>query len=925
MSGLWLARVWRLLYAGEQRYSDGMHAITVANTVMLLGSALIIAGILSSLVANRFGAPVLLVFLGLGMLAGEDGPGGIQFSNYGLTHLLGSLALTVILFDGGLRTRMTAFRGIFAPSMLLATLGVVITAGLVGTVAFLLFHLGPLESFLLGAVIASTDAAAVFFLLRSGGIQLRHHTGALLEIESGANDPVAVFLTVSAIALITSRGEMGGGAILLSLAEEGVIGGLVGLLGGLTIVGVLNRVNLPSGLYPLLALAGAILTYAVSANAGGSGYLAAYVCGLVVGNRPVRGYASIVTLNDAITWLAQIGMFLGLGLLATPHRFITVAIPALGIAMFLIFVARPVAVWACLSPFGFTWREKTFVSWVGLRGAVSIFLGMMPTLAGLPRASLYFDVAFFVVLVSLLLQGWTTRWAATVLQQVLPRLTAPVQRFEIDLPGQNDVEMVGYPVLPDSRILNVAKMPGWARAALIVRDKEILEPATAGKLQAGDYAYYLAPALRVSQLDGLFAPIAERGAAEDCDCEFEIHGSTPLGLLSTMYDFDLSGLNAEQTLARLFAERFDNRAEIGDAIPVGNCILTVRTIENDDVAEVGLRFDEEPKPNRLDRALNKLTDNKSEEALTHQRLITQVAEEILHHVAALFVMPGPGEIRYPVEIRGDIVGGCGGAQTHAFALLKARSGEDAGGGRHDHAGRRVFARQIDDRGRNEFGLEQRQHVGRHQIFGHAGRRDRAHGIDLDIVARAFELERVHQTDKAKLGGAVIGLAEIAVQAGGGCRHDDAAIFLVAENLPQGPGGFDGAHDMDIHHRLEILQFHFGEAFVAQDAGIGDQDIDPAEGIHGLFDQMGHAGIVADRGAIGDGFAARRLDFGDHRFGSRAIAAGAVERAAQIVDHHLGAAPRQFEGVAAAQPTARAGDNGDLTVEANGHGILLKLP
>ena len=585
-----------------------MYAITVANTVMLLGSALVIAGILSSLIANRFGAPVLLVFLGIGMLAGEDGPGGIQFSDYNLTNLLGSLALTVILFDGGLRTRIAAFRGIFAPSLLLATLGVVITAGLSGLVAHYLLQLGPIESFLLGAVIASTDAAAVFFLLRTGGVQLRHKTGATLEIESGTNDPVAVFLTFSAIALLSSHGTMGGWDVLRSLIEEGLIGGVFGLVGGLAIVGLLNRLTLPSGLYPLLALAGAILTYALAADAGGSGFLAAYLAGLVVGNRPVRGYASIITLNDAITWLAQIGMFLGLGLLSSPHRLLGVALPALGISLFLIFVARPVAVWVCLTPFKFNWREKTFVSWVGLRGAVSIFLGMMPMLAHLPRASLYFDVAFFGVLVSLLLQGWTTRRAAHVLHQVLPRVNVPVQRVEIDLPGQHDVEMIGYPVLPDSRVLNVAKMPKWARAALIVRDKEILEPASAGKLKNGDYAYYLAPALRVQQLDGLFAPFAERGAA-DHDCEFEIHGSTPLTTLAAMYDLKFTGLNMKLTLAELFAERFEGRVEIGDSLPLGNCILTVRTMDGDDVIEAGMRFDEEAKtkPSRLRRLAGKLT------------------------------------------------------------------------------------------------------------------------------------------------------------------------------------------------------------------------------------------------------------------------------------------------------------------------------
>ncbi len=572
-----------------------MHAIDAANTVLLLGSALIIAGILSSLIATRFGAPMLLVFLGIGMLAGEDGPGGLRFSDYHLANLIGSLALSVILFDGGLRTRLAAFRGLFAPALVLATLGVVITAALTGVVAHYLFGLGPAQSFLLGAVVASTDAAAVFFLLRTGGVQLRRKSGAMLELESGTNDPVAVFLTFSTIAILVAPGGLNGWDIAGSLAQQAVIGAVGGVAGGFGLVALLNRAQLPTGLHPLLAITGAVLIYALAAVAGGSGFFAAYLAGLVVGNRPVRAYASILSLNDAVTWLAQIVMFVVLGLLVAPHRLLAVALPALAISLFLIFVARPVAVWACLQAFGFTWREKTFVSWVGLRGAVSIFLAAVPTLAGLPHAELYFDVAFFVVLVSLVLQGWTTKWAAERLGQVLPRQNAAVQRIEIDLPGQTDVEMVGYPVLPDSRALNVAAMPYWSRAALVIRDKEILEPAAAGKLRSGDYAYFLAPALRVARLDGLFAPLAEAAGAQGSDAEFEIHGGTQLAALAAMYDLQLTGLDAGQTIAQLFAERFDQTPEIGDRLPLGACILTVRKLDRDEVGEAGLRFDEETK------------------------------------------------------------------------------------------------------------------------------------------------------------------------------------------------------------------------------------------------------------------------------------------------------------------------------------------
>jgi cell volume regulation protein A len=588
-------RAAKLASAGLVPYLNNMEAIEAANAVLLLGSALIIAGILSSLIATRFGAPMLLVFLGVGMLAGEDGPGRLHFSDYHLANLIGSLALSVILFDGGLRTRLAAFRGLFAPSLVLATFGVLITAGLTGVVAHYLLHLGVAESFLLGAVVASTDAAAVFFLMRTGGIQLRHHTGGILELESGTNDPVAVFLTIATIAFMTANGGMGLWEIASLLLQEGAIGAIVGLAGGFVLVWMLNKVQLPAGLHPLLAVAGAVLIFGLAGVAHGSGFFAAYIAGLVVGNRPVRAYAGILSLNDAITWLAQIVMFLVLGLLATPHRLIDLALPGLGISLFLIFVARPVATWASLQFFGFTWREKTFVSWVGLRGAVSIFLAAIPTLVGLPHASLYFDIAFFVVIVSLVLQGWTTKWVAERLGQTVPRRVQAVQRIEIDLPGQTDFELVGYPVLPDSRALNVAAMPFWSRIALVIRNKEILEPSAAGKLRSGDYAYFLAPALRVTRLDNLFSPLAQASGVGDSDAEFEIHGSAALSVLAQMYDLQLTGVDGAQTIAQLFAERFDQAPDIGDALPLGNVILTVRKLDGDEVLEAGLRFDEEQK------------------------------------------------------------------------------------------------------------------------------------------------------------------------------------------------------------------------------------------------------------------------------------------------------------------------------------------
>ncbi len=384
-----------------------MASIGFVDTVLMFGALLIAIGILSSLVATRFGAPLLLVFLVIGMLVGEDGPGGLAFGDYQLTYLIGSVSLAIILFDGGLRTRVRAARGAFRPAVLLATVGVLVTTGLTGLVAVYLLKLSLLQGLLVGATIASTDAAAVFFLLRAGGMQLKRRVGATLEIESGTNDPIALFLVLFLTEAVLSGGSGLGWPLLGDLAGQAAIGGVIGVGGGLAIAWCLNKLDLPSGLHPPFVVTMAVLIYGVSANLHGSGFLAVYLAGLVVGNRPVRAFPAVLSFHDAATWLCQIVMFLVLGLLVSPERLIDVLVPALGVAAFLIVFGRPLAVWLCLTPFGFSRREKLFVSWVGLRGAVSIFLAAVPTLAGVPHADVYFNIAFVVVLVSLIVQGWT--------------------------------------------------------------------------------------------------------------------------------------------------------------------------------------------------------------------------------------------------------------------------------------------------------------------------------------------------------------------------------------------------------------------------------------------------------------------------------------------------------------------------------------
>jgi cell volume regulation protein A len=487
-----------------------MESVGAINLFILLGAVLVLAGVFSGLVAGRFGAPLLLVFLLVGMLAGVDGPGGIAFEDYRATYLVGSVALALILFEGGLHTKRSRFRGALAPALVLATIGVGATAALTGAFAAWLLGLGWTEALLLGATVSSTDAAAVFFLLGTGGLLLRRRVGATLEIESGTNDPMAVFLTVVLVEIILSGSEAPGWGMLATLAQQALVGAAAGLLGGWAITRILNRVDLPGGLHPLLVAAGAVAAFAGAAVLGGSGFLAVYLAGLVVGNTPIRAFPAIAAVMTAGTWFCQIAMFVLLGLLVTPSDLVDFALPGLAVAAFLMFVARPLAVWLCLLPFGFTPQAVAFIAWVGLRGAVGIFLASLPVLAGLPDAQLYFNVGFFVVLASLVVQGWTIAPLARRLRIALRRTALRASRVELDLPGQLERELVGYPLEGDSPLLlGTRPLPDWAQPVLVARGGDVVPAAAAGDLQPGDYVYLLAPPQRVRELDVVFATRGE--------------------------------------------------------------------------------------------------------------------------------------------------------------------------------------------------------------------------------------------------------------------------------------------------------------------------------------------------------------------------------------------------------------------------------
>ncbi|KRB51695.1 potassium transporter [Rhizobium sp. Root708] len=563
--------------------------------VVLVSTTLVLLAAFSSLLAFRFGAPLLLLFLGIGLLAGTDGL-GIEFTNNYLAYILGSIALAVILFDSGFGTPVQAFKLAAIPSLTLASVGVLMTAALIGLAAMWLLKFTWLEGLLLGSIVASTDAAAVFFLLRIGGINIRDKVRSTLEVESGTNDPMAIFLTIALVEILASGERYHGinvGMLAMFVQQMG-LGVILGLLGGMMIVLIVSKLETDRGLTPIFVLALALLVFSATGAVGGSGFLAVYVAGIYAGNRKLQGYASIKRFQDGMTWLAQIIMFLVLGLLATPSQFPAIAIPAVLLAFFLIFIARPLAIWLSLLPFDYTQQEIGFVAWVGLRGAVSILLAIMPILGGLPNGQIYFNTAFIIVLVSLLVQGWTIKPVAKKLGLIIPPRIGAVDKVEVDLPGAANHELLSYRVVKDSPVLRGERIPRWATPSLVIRDGKSMRYQYAGRLRENDLVYLFVVPSYSRLLDKLFAsrvPVDEDDA--DFFGAFALSPARPAADLDAAYGPGL--LNESEkglTIAELMKHRLGGKADYADRVRLGSIILIVRDLDDQDhVTSVGMSLE----------------------------------------------------------------------------------------------------------------------------------------------------------------------------------------------------------------------------------------------------------------------------------------------------------------------------------------------
>jgi len=566
------------------------------NYALLAGAFILLAAILLGAASSRVGLPVLLVFLVVGMLAGEDGPGGIVFNDVPFAFLVGNLALAIILLDGGLRTRYETFRVGLAPAVVLATAGVALTAAAVGAFAAWLLAIDLRLGLMLGAVVGSTDAAAVFAILKGSGTRLNDRLAATLEIESGVNDPMAVFLTVMLIGVLLGPGTPTFGDFARSFALQ-VGGGLVGgLVFGALLAWLVARASLPEGLYALLFASGGVLAFALTNTAGGSGFLAVYLVGVLVGNRRVHADENVLRAMDGLAWLAQASMFLLLGLLVTPLELLPIVGPGLLIAAFLMLVARPVAVAICLAPFRVAARETVFVSWVGLRGAVPVVLALFPLMADVEGARMVFNIAFCVVLVSLLVQGSTVAMAARHLGVDIPPHPEPVSRAVVDATREGAWEVMQFKVGAASpavgQRLDELTLPPRSRPVAVFRGGAKLEPSPDLALRAFDRLTLLARSEDADRVATLLADVSASGplAPRAFFGDFVVGAEVKVADLTDLYGLQVDPAWRDRTLDQLLSEKLRRRAVIGDQARLGKLVLTVRDVDHGRVTRVGLKL-----------------------------------------------------------------------------------------------------------------------------------------------------------------------------------------------------------------------------------------------------------------------------------------------------------------------------------------------
>ncbi|WP_325049928.1 MULTISPECIES: potassium/proton antiporter [Pseudidiomarina] len=576
--------------------------MTSITGIMLLMGSLLLISILAAVVSNRLGAPLLLTFLVVGMLAGEEGVLGIEFSNPELAFFIGSLALVIILFDGGMRTHKERFRVALWPAISLATVGVALTCALTASGVVWLFDLPWPTALLIGAILSSTDAAAVFSIFQSQNLRIKQRVASTLEIESGTNDPMAIILTMTLTSIIASAESFSIGWVSLDIVQQVVFGYFAGWVGGRAFVWIAQKISVQFSFFPLLAAASAVVIFAMTSGIGGSGYLAVYLMGYKIGNSRLPQLPHILQVQDGLAWLSQIMMFLILGLLVTPSHLMEYWTLSLSVAVLMIFVARPLAVLISLIPFVFPWREQVFISWVGLRGAVPIILALYPWLTGVPNQELYFDIAFMVVMVSLIVQGWSLAPMARWLGLEVPAPAEPDRRMPLDRVGSKDpMEVWAYQISERSPACDhhwdELRWNVDVEFVGIIRDGEWLLPKSQPVLQESDTVIVVA---KLKHVDAISRVLAAGGKPTELQSsqffgDFTLRGELMLKDVASFYPVgDLDSRLLGMSIHEYFTERFHRRVVIGDQLQLERVILTVRDVTDDGfIKQVGVKLLEE--------------------------------------------------------------------------------------------------------------------------------------------------------------------------------------------------------------------------------------------------------------------------------------------------------------------------------------------
>lgn len=559
-------------------------------------AVMLMISILLSPLSNRIGLPVLLLFLGVGMLAGQNGFGHLLPADTETTFMVGHLALAIILLDGGMRTRAETFRVGLKPALTLATLGVVITAGITGLAAVWILNLPLIYGLLIGTIISSTDAAAVFALLQNRGLRLNQRVSATLEIESGSNDPMAIFLTIVLLELIVQETPPSVLDSVWLLLKQLSLGGIGGLLGGFMLAWLLKRFNLIAAFYPLLVTATGLSVFSATYLLDGSGFLAIYLMGVIVGNRQVKKMEDILQVHDGLAWLAQLCLFLMLGLLLAPEEKMSHITEGVLLGGVLILIARPLAVALTLWPFGFRLKEQVFISWVGLRGAVPIVLALFPLMAGIPDATIFPTIAFIVVIMSLLVQGTTLAASARWLKLELPAQPKAMQHSQLEWSDGTEHQLMLFELDGEHwtppRTLSGIRLPEGIVICALLRENQLIPWHSDVKLAGGDRLAVIGPEETELALAKLFSSAESIPALRENVFFglFELNGDILIKDLQASFGIQVNDGNPEQSLADYVATHLPNHPVVGDRVRIGPVTLVVKAMQGDTVIRVGLKI-----------------------------------------------------------------------------------------------------------------------------------------------------------------------------------------------------------------------------------------------------------------------------------------------------------------------------------------------